>query len=228
MKVTDPDVIKIGERDLIDAVKNDLDWDVIKEIVKKRIDLSALESKGGEIVVHNNQIAFRVDLGLTLDVSLMFDRAGNYIPDQDLPEEAVEDLLTATAAADDDLTEPESGLDFQEELLVDNEDALSEEIDQAMEALGLEADGQDVSASETTVSELDLDDASPVDDETADAFETVLEDDELDLNEFSEDESELDLEELSLTDEATEEPIDEDIDDILKESRDFWEQRKDE
>lgn len=83
MKITDPDIIKNGEKDLIDAVKEDLDLDVIKQILEKKIRASAMSSKGGQIIVHNNEIAFRLDFDLNLSGSLMFDRQGNYIPEAD-------------------------------------------------------------------------------------------------------------------------------------------------
>ncbi len=58
MKITDPDIIKTGEKDLIDAVKDDLDLDAVKEVLEKKLAATVLSPKGGEIVVHNNKIAF--------------------------------------------------------------------------------------------------------------------------------------------------------------------------
>ena len=83
MKITDPDVIKNGEKDLIEAVKEDLDLNAIKEILKKRMAAAAISSQGGEIIVHNNEIAFRLDFDIQLSGSLIFDRQGNYIPESD-------------------------------------------------------------------------------------------------------------------------------------------------
>lgn len=85
MKITDPEIIKTGEKDLIDAVREDLDWEALKDILKEKISTAALESKDGQIIVHNNQVAFKINFDLKLSGSLMFDREGNYIPeDQDL------------------------------------------------------------------------------------------------------------------------------------------------
>jgi len=83
MKITDPDVIKNGEKDLIEALKDDLDLDAVKEILKQKVAAAVLASKGGEIVVHNNDVAFRLDFGIHLNGSLLFDRQGNYIPESD-------------------------------------------------------------------------------------------------------------------------------------------------
>lgn len=92
MKVTDPDVIKAGEKDLIESIKDDLDWNVIKEVFLQKIKSSSFDIKddslsfavsGGEIVVHEGAIAFRVDFQLRTETAIMFDRNGNYIPGRD-------------------------------------------------------------------------------------------------------------------------------------------------
>mgnify|MGYP001555485188 CR=1 FL=1 len=93
MKITDPEIIKTGEKDLIDAVKDDLDWDALKDILKDKISQAVLESKDGQIIVHDNQVAFKINFELKLSGSLMFDREGNYLPeDEDLKNAALEDL----------------------------------------------------------------------------------------------------------------------------------------
>ncbi len=83
MRITDPEIIRTGERDLIDSVKNDLDWDAVKNIIKNRLNMKSFESKGGEIIVLDGKIAFKIDLELKMAVSLMFDRDGNYIESDD-------------------------------------------------------------------------------------------------------------------------------------------------
>ncbi|MBC2703895.1 hypothetical protein [Desulfobacula sp.] len=83
MKITDPDVIKNGEKNLIEAVKDDIDLAAVKEILKKKMAATALSYKRGEIVVYNNKIAFRLDFETHLSGSFMFDRQGNYIPESD-------------------------------------------------------------------------------------------------------------------------------------------------
>ena len=81
MKLTDPGIIKEGEKDLIDAIKDDLDLDSINDIIKDKLKIKNLKSKGGRIVVHNNEVAFKIEFELSLNGSLMFDREGNYIAD---------------------------------------------------------------------------------------------------------------------------------------------------
>jgi len=234
VKVTDPDVIRAGEKDLIEAVKDDLDWDVVKEIVKKRINLGALESKGGEIVVYNSQIAFRVDLGLQLNVSLMFDRDGTYIPESG---DSVDSIEAPEKAPAQEPEPEESTLDTPvDEAPEFNPEELSLSDDVSGEPLETMDDELELGELSVNDDELDLDELSADDTELGlgepsvedelDLGELPDDDNELDLDDLSADDTELDLGELSLSDEGTEDSMDDDIDDILKESRDFWEQKK--
>lgn len=175
MKITDPGVIKNGEKDLIDLLKEDLDLDAVREIIKKKMTSAALSPRGGEIVVHNNQIAFRMDFDLCLSGSLMFDRQGNHIPESDEP------------------------LDSNQGLIEENEGDLM-----------VPGSNEDITAGEKTDLDLPDYDLDPLDDldELTEAPEPEIE--------FKEDDP------LLIDDLA-----DDDITDILKESRDFWEKKKD-
>ena len=79
MKITDPHIIQTGEKKLITAVQEKLDQETVKTILKERLSETSVASRGGQIVVHDNNIAFRLDFDLKLSGSLLFDRQGNYI-----------------------------------------------------------------------------------------------------------------------------------------------------
>lgn len=81
MKITDPHIIQTGEKKLIVSVQEHLDLKTVKTILMDRMAETSFASTGGQIVVHDNQIAFRLDFNLQLSGSLLFDRQGNYIPD---------------------------------------------------------------------------------------------------------------------------------------------------
>lgn len=179
MKITDPGVIKSGEKDLIESLKEDLDLDVVREIIKKKMTAAALSPKGGEIVVHNNQIAFRMDFDLCLSGSLMFDRQGNHIPGPDDPFDSEEG--------------PEKNNGDGPMVPEKNEDINTGE------------------KMEIGLPDYDLD---PLDD--LDNLDELTEDPEPEL-ELREDDAPLIIDDLA----------DDDITDILKESRDFWEKKKD-
>jgi hypothetical protein len=225
MKITDPQVIEDGEKDLITAVQEDLDLDAVKQILKDRMGTSTLSSKGGQIVVHNNEIAFRLDFDINLSGSLLFDRQGNYIDDaqeNDTIEPAGDTEIAAEAVdAGEGLTDEEI------------ETSLSDEIplfDTELEEINLDA----ADTAEQDIAEQDLEDTLSIglpeydlEDEAGGGTqetESITESDETPT-------PHLENERLDDTDFADEailgEEVDDDINGILKESRDFWDQKKD-
>lgn len=79
MKVTDSDVIQMGEKELIDAITGDLDWETIEKIFKDKYHLGFqedIEYKNGDIIVQNNQIAYKLNFDVRISLSVLFDRKG--------------------------------------------------------------------------------------------------------------------------------------------------------
>jgi len=82
MKITDPEVIKSGESELIDAITADMDWGGIGKVFmeKHKLDIDDdVEYKNGDIVVYNNQIAYKLDFDVKVNLSILLDREGSYI-----------------------------------------------------------------------------------------------------------------------------------------------------
>lgn len=82
MKITDHDVIKTSEQELIDAITADLDWGAIEEIIRKEHNLDIeedVEYQKGDIVVYNDQVAYKLEFNVNVILSVLLDRKGNYI-----------------------------------------------------------------------------------------------------------------------------------------------------
>ena len=82
MKITNGEVIKNGEQELIDAITGDLDWGVIEKIFKEKHRLGIeedVEYKNGDLVVHDNQIAYKFEFDIKVTLSILLDREGNYL-----------------------------------------------------------------------------------------------------------------------------------------------------
>lgn len=80
MKITNSDIIKSGERELIDTITGDLDWHTIEQIVRERHKLTIqddIEYKQGDLIVHDNKVAYRLDFDIKVTLSVIFDRDGN-------------------------------------------------------------------------------------------------------------------------------------------------------
>lgn len=254
MKITDPQVIEDGEKDLIEAVREDLDLDAVRQILKERMAVSALSSKGGQIVVHNNKIAFRLDFDINLSGSLLFDREGNYIVESEkdtlAPEMELDGFDTQVGQEypfSDGIALVETGLN---EIELDEHDIDPQELTEMSINLP-EYDLEEEPESKAGLSDPDDLDINPLDFETdtllseepdlltgkpevaAESNDFTSEDLELEgLDDEGLEDEDLELDGLDLEDHEEndllqEERLDDDINDILKESREFWEQKKD-
>ncbi|MBN1103066.1 MAG: hypothetical protein JXL84_06610 [Deltaproteobacteria bacterium] len=118
MKITSTDVIRNGEKELMDAIIADLDWGSIETIFREKHHLPIeedVEYKGGDIVIHNNEIAYRMEFEARVTLSVLLDREGNYLSvtgtgpretagggaDQGPPEKGYEDVLSRFARGQD-------------------------------------------------------------------------------------------------------------------------------
>ena len=100
MKITDSEVIKTGEKELIDTIIGDLDWNAIESIFKEKHHLRIqddVEYRQGDIVVHNNQVAYQLDFDVKVTLSILFDRSGKYLSATTLSDVAESSLEEASS-----------------------------------------------------------------------------------------------------------------------------------
>ncbi|WP_320042903.1 hypothetical protein [uncultured Desulfobacter sp.] len=228
MRITDPQVIQDGEQDLIASVQRDLDLEAVKDLLKKRLTASELSPKGGRIVVHDNDVAFRLDYEINLNGSLLFDRNGNLIEDEEssAPEQ---DLETEDEAA-------ALGLDENLSIeLPDYDDALNETSEKIEpEVLESEDAFDDIQNVESKFEIEDPEDDTQIDQDELDSIEAEGEDELIDDLPHADEDKDLTVDELTDLgleegDKESDEQVDVDDDDIselLQESRDFWENKK--
>nr|WP_319492455.1 hypothetical protein [uncultured Desulfobacter sp.] len=241
MRITDPQVIQDGEQDLIASVQKDLDLEAVKDLLKERLSASALSPKGGRIVVHDNDVAFRLDYEINLNGSLLFDREGNLIEDgqsaasiadtqADLQDEQLgeeDDMLALNV--DENLSDDLPDYDDDDDSAEDTEEALTE-------ALESEELSDDIDETDPGLEIDDLGDAVLFDqDESDDVKDEDI--DEL-IGELTKDDKAIDpaddeSTDLALEDEDTEpneeeedDDDDDDISDLLQENREFWEKKR--
>ena len=82
MKITSDEIIRNGEQELIDAINADLDWEVMEDIFQKEHKLALgedVEYKKGNIVVHDNQVAYCLEFNVKVNLSILLDRQGSFI-----------------------------------------------------------------------------------------------------------------------------------------------------
>jgi len=123
VKITESEIIKSSEQDLIDAITGDLDWGAIESIFKDKHQLKIqddVEYSKGDLVVHENQIAYKLDFDVKVTLSVLFDRNGNYIS-----------LATSGEISDDQEASPAENQDTD----VQEEVSDSEEITDTLDAV---------------------------------------------------------------------------------------------
>jgi tetratricopeptide (TPR) repeat protein len=82
IKIIDENVIKKREREFIDAIKAGLDWGLIKNILKEKYRArihNFVNYQQGNIVVHNNNVAYKFDFEIKMPLSVVIDRSGDYL-----------------------------------------------------------------------------------------------------------------------------------------------------
>ncbi len=82
MKITNDEVIKTGEQELIDSINGELDWEVMEDIFKKQHQLEIgedVEYRSGDLVVHDNQVVYQLEFDIKVKLSILVDRDGNYL-----------------------------------------------------------------------------------------------------------------------------------------------------
>lgn len=82
MKITDSEIIKNGEQELIDAITADIDWGAIEEIFIKEHNLKIeedIEYKSGDIIAVDNQIAYKLEFEVKVNLSVLINRNGEYL-----------------------------------------------------------------------------------------------------------------------------------------------------
>jgi uncharacterized protein YjbI with pentapeptide repeats len=81
------DTIEKAIGDLINKVKSNVQLDKVKTLCKHQHGLEKIDKidiSQGDIVTHNGQIAFKLDLKISYNLSLLLDRKGNLINKSDL------------------------------------------------------------------------------------------------------------------------------------------------
>ncbi|MGD9824190.1 hypothetical protein [Desulfobacter sp.] len=232
MRITDPQVILNGEKDLIASVQKDLDLDAVRDLLKERLTAKALSPKGGQIVVHNNHVAFRLDYKININGSLLFDRNGNLIEDSESTASKQD-----TQDENDENAAPVSDLDDNLSIhFPDYDDAPDDEPGQVKaEDTEPEELSDEMQGADPKLEIEDLEDEPGFDQENANILDSDDADELIDLSEEDEEDDEDNIEDLNIdafTDinledkENDENVVDDDISNILQENRNFWENKK--
>ncbi|PIE62460.1 MAG: hypothetical protein CSA25_05050 [Desulfobacter postgatei] len=79
MKLTNPESIQESEKEFIDTINAELDWDVIEQMLLDKHNFEVqddIEYKDGNLIVYNNEIAYKFDFEIKVPLSVIFNRSG--------------------------------------------------------------------------------------------------------------------------------------------------------
>ena len=95
MKLTNPESIQESEKEFIDTINAELDWDVIEQMLVHKHNFEVqddIEYQDGNLIVYNNEIAYKFDFQIKVPLSVIFNRSGECMnlstkkDDTDFPE----------------------------------------------------------------------------------------------------------------------------------------------
>lgn len=109
MKLTSPETIQESEKEFIDTINAELDWEAIEKMLLEKHNFTLqdeIDYKDGDLVVYNNSIAYKFDFEIKVPLSVVFNRDGECLEistvreDFESDDQAPEDV-TATVKEND-------------------------------------------------------------------------------------------------------------------------------
>ncbi len=79
MKLTNPELIQESEKEFIDTINAELDWDAIEQMLLEKHGFTVQEDvdyKDGNLIVHKNEIAYKFEFEIKVPLSVIFNRNG--------------------------------------------------------------------------------------------------------------------------------------------------------
>lgn len=79
MKLTNPESIQESEKEFIDTINAELDWEAIEKMLLEKHSFTLqeeIEYKDGDLVVYEDKIAYKFDFEIKVPLSVIFNREG--------------------------------------------------------------------------------------------------------------------------------------------------------
>ncbi len=111
MKLTNPETISESEKEFIDTINAELDWEAIEKMLLEKHGFTLQEEidyKEGDLIVHNNEIAYRFDFEIKVPLSVIFNREGECLEMSTVRDDFEEEDVNMGDMEDPDDTEPEN------------------------------------------------------------------------------------------------------------------------
>jgi len=111
VKLTNPELIQESEKEFIDTINAELDWDAIEKIVLEKHGFAIqdeVDYKEGNLIVHRNEIAYKFDFEIKVPLSVIFNREGECLEVSTLGDESDDsETLENDISKESDMPEPD-------------------------------------------------------------------------------------------------------------------------
>ena len=123
MKLTNADLIRNREQALLENISDDLDRDSIRKLLEAKyhlaLDGDSLVCRDGDLVVHDNQVAYKVQFQAMVSLSLLFNRQGECLEadlftGEQVPETPDNSASAAVSGTGQVATESMDGVAFED------------------------------------------------------------------------------------------------------------------
>ncbi|MBF0258024.1 MAG: hypothetical protein HQK62_04150 [Desulfamplus sp.] len=113
MKITSAENIQASEKEFIDFINAELDWSAIEEMILEKHKLQLQDEviyKKGDILVYDEQIAYKLDFDIKVSLSLIFNRHGDCLDIKTPDGEALQEDNDGDKTAGDNELNLKSGI----------------------------------------------------------------------------------------------------------------------
>ena len=79
MKLTNPETIQESEKEFIDTINAELDWEAIEKMLLEKHSFTLqdeIDYKNGDLIVYKDNIAYKFDFEIKVPLSVIFNRQG--------------------------------------------------------------------------------------------------------------------------------------------------------
>jgi hypothetical protein len=129
MKIADSQSIKTGEREMILSIMKKIDPQVLAAIAAQNLSPDGMEFVNGDMDIVENRIVYKMNLKVTVAMTVMFDRDGNLVgadlPDEEVADESFDDEGEIIDLVD--VNDSEDDFDEEEPLALADGDVMAEE-----------------------------------------------------------------------------------------------------
>lgn len=107
MKLTNPETIQESEKEFIDTINAELDWEAIEKMLLEKHNFTLQEEidyKNGDLVVHEDRIAYKFDFEIRVPLSVIFNRDGECLEISTMRDDFQEEDEQVTESGEEEKT----------------------------------------------------------------------------------------------------------------------------